>query len=301
MSILLLRTLAKVADKFLGDDDEDKKDRKGLRDRMNPPMFGSGKQASMMDAALNLKDYVGVSGKHDTREVSGDETMNEQEAGQIEGLFDRLLNKRIDRAENKASRLSGRAAGRANGRGRHADVPLTDEKGVRRSLAAIKADAGVLEEERLDTGRIFTAANGKGQMRGATCVRKGFEIKMGFGTAALAVTAGAVGAFPLAQPVETFELQNLYIAHNGDGASAAATIAIHYTLLAHLAVAVLKVGDDVLITGSNYVPVHGFCGPEELAGFVTSYAEPITLNVFDGAAYNANLISGVGGEGVSKV
>lgn len=283
VGILALKLLGKAVKSYMknqdkdGDDDNDSKG--------DDDMIGDSKE-KLVSTALNRM----LPGREERKENKMSKDNQEEGLGELGALFIKRFGK--NRGQPRFS---------PSGKGRHSNVELEDEKGNLRSGEAIRKSANLYSGERFDQGRVFQAANGKGTNAGMMMARKGTEIKMGFGTAVLAILTVAIGNFPVSQPNETFEIQNLYMAHNGDGASAAATIAVHFTLLAHLALSTFKVGDDPLITGSNYVPLHGYSGPEELAGYVTSFTDPVAISAYNGAAYTANCLLGLGGEAVAKI
>jgi len=207
----------------------------------------------------------------------------------VEGLG-AIFKRATARREDRAAR-TGR-----NGKGKHDASSRRNAKGSELSESELMREAGVVSPQRYDDGEVF--ASGNNLSAPGFWRRLGVETKLGFGVAHLGLLTLAVGNFPVVRAQTAFEIQELYISANGQGASAAATISIQASLIALLAVATFKVGDDNMITGGQYVNASAFAGPEELAGFVATTNADVNLSMYNGAAFTIPTLCSLGGERV---
>lgn len=192
------------------------------------------------------------------------------------------------RRSGKARHAGGRKARReARKDGGVKISPLSSEE--------LRAEAGITKAAvRYDDGDVFQAYSGNKEF----WVRTGTEIFMGMDDALVTITAATVGTFT-ASPNKEVEIQGLRCQVVGAGASAAATIAIEETLLANLAFTYINVGDDKMITGANYVGANVLIDREtdmDLAGFITTPTQAVTMGVLDSAAFDAKVFITVIGE-----
>ena len=208
--------------------------------------------------------------------------------GDFEGFFDEM------------GRVFGKSSGsKRTGKGRHDGISQRRKDGSTKNKNELLRDAGLEDAERFDATNLFQSAN---KMR-KWYKRIGVETAMGMDAAVRTILTTATGS-PSAQAQTDFEIQGIRIQHNGDGASAAATIAIHETLLAHMAFTQIKVGDDNMLTTSNMVGAYVFSDREteggDLAGYVATTTQQVSMSIVNNAAYSALIITSVVGEVVAE-
>lgn len=197
----------------------------------------------------------------------------------------------------------GSNLGRRSGKGRHAGGRTSRRekrkdgtvRNVPLSTDELRTEAGITKAGiRYDNGEIFQAYSGDKEY----WIRTGTEIFMGMDDALVTITTATVGTFAAA-PNKNVEIQGIRCQVVGAGATAAATIAIEETLLANLAFTYINVGDDKMITGANYVGANTLIDREtdlDLAGFVTTPTQSVTMGVLDSAGYDAKVFITIVGE-----
>jgi len=287
----ILKAANRIAKRASEKEDDNKGNRKssGLEGMANRTVGGRDAIANYLGLnKMPQSEGYGAKGMGDTMdELTALEGFAEVLAEEMGARGDRGDSRRSGKGRHAGSRTRSRQTRAERKAGKRAQ-PLSSQE--------LRDEAGLVKPgQRYDNGDIFQAWNANKDF----WVRTGTEVFMGMDDALTTILAGTIGTFEAA-PNKEFEIQDINIQVVGAGATAAATVAIHNTLLANLAFSYINVGDDKMITGANYVGAHTLNSEsrngDDLAGFVATPTQKLSIGVLDAAAYNASVFITACGE-----